>query len=303
MTGTDTDTGTGTSTDTGTGTSALTARQLTLPEAVRAHVHPGTRLYLGNFGAQLFSVGHEMIRQGVHDVDAVIASGGLLLDQLLGAGALRSAAFGHCWSPVGPAPAWNFRRAAQAGARTPRLHELSLGLLSAALTAGAHGVPFMPVADLPGTGFVDEDWTGGLLATVDSPFGSTRVVRAERPDVAFLHVDLVDPDGNGHLRGPLGEMLLAAQAATTVVLVAEEIAEPAAVRAAGVHVPGVLVDAYVHRPGAVAPDGTVGRYDRDVAAYERYAERSRTAEGFQRWLDQEVRTARPADPALPEVTP
>jgi glutaconate CoA-transferase subunit A len=34
---------------------------------------------------------------------------------------------------------------------------LSLGLLTAALTAGAWGVPFMPVPDLPETGYVDED--------------------------------------------------------------------------------------------------------------------------------------------------
>lgn len=261
----------------------MTAR-LTLSEAVRAHVPHGVKVYLGNFGAQLFSVGHELIRQRVRDVDALIGSGGLLLDQLLGAGVLRSATFGHCWSPVGPAPAWNFRRAAEAGDRTVTLHEVSLGLFSAALTAGAHGVPFMPVAGLSGTGYADEDWTGGLLGQADSPFGSCPVVRAENPDVAFLHVDLVDEDGNGHIRGPLGEVLLAAQAARAVVLVAEEVADPAEVRRAGVTVPGVLVDAYVHQPGAVAPDGAIGRYDRDVESYERYAERTRTPEGFHAWL-------------------
>lgn len=261
---------------------------LTLAEAVRFHVRPGIRVYLGNFGAQLFSVGHEMIRQRVTGVDAVIASGGLLLDQLLGAGVLSSATFGHCWSPVGPAPAWNFRRAAESGESTVELHEMSLGLLSSALTAGAHGVPFMPVADLPGTGYVDEDWTGGLLGTADGTFGSARVVRAENPDVAFVHVDVVDRDGNGRVRGPLGEVLLAAQAARKVVLVAEEVMASAEVRALGVTIPGVLVDAYVHLPGAVAPDGAIGRYDRDVEAYERYADRSRSAEGFRAWLAEEV---------------
>lgn len=266
----------------------MTPPQLSLADAVRTHLRPGTRVYLGNFGAQLFAVGHEIIRQDIRDLDAVIASGGLLLDQLIGAGSLRSATFGHCWSPVGPAPAHNFRRAAEGGAGTPRLHETSLGLLNAALTAGAHGVPFMPVAGLPGTGYADEDLTRGLLGEATSTFGRAPVVRAERPDVAFVHADLADADGNAHLRGPLGETLLAAQAARTVVLVAEETAAPAAVRAAGIHLPGLLVDTVVHRPGAVAPDGAVGRYDRDVTAYERYAEESRTPEGFRRWLDAHV---------------
>ncbi|HLU60380.1 MAG TPA: CoA-transferase [Pseudonocardia sp.] len=262
---------------------------LGLADAVRAHVRPGTRVYLGNFGAQLFCVGHEVIRQGVRDVDLVIASGGLLMDQLLGAGVLRSATFGHCWSPVGPAPAHNFRRAAEGGAPVA-LHEMSLGLLTAALTAGAWGVPFLPVPDRAGTGYVDEDWTRGLLDTATCRFGTSRVVRAEVPDVAFVHADLADADGNGVVRGPLGEVVVAAQAARAVVLVAEELAPAETVRAAGITIPGLLVSAVVHHPGALAPDGALGRYDRDVAAYERYARRAATPEGFRSWLEEEVLT-------------
>ena len=259
----------------------------TLAESVARHVHPGQRVYLGNFGAQLFAVGHEMIRQGVKDIDAVIASGGLLMDQLLGAGVLRSATYGHCWSPVGPAPAWNFRRAAQSG-DTIELHELSLGLLTAALTAGAWRVPFLPVPDLPGTGYVDEDWSGGRLSTATCEFGTARVVRAEVPDVAFVHVDLADPDGNGVVRGPLGEVLVAAQAARTTVLVAEQIADRATVRAAGISIPGVLVESVVEVPGAVRPDGVAGRYPRDIEAYQRYSRCSSTPDGFRDWLAEEV---------------
>lgn len=255
-----------------------------LAEAVRAHVRPGVSVYLGNFGAQLFSVGHEMIRQRVSDVDILMASGGLLLDQLIGAGVPRSATFAHCWSPVGPTPAWNFRRAAESGDVGIELHEVTLGLFNAALLAGAHGVPFMPVRDLPGTGYTEDGWTAGMLSTADCVFGCTPVVRALSPDVAFVHVDMADEDGNAHIRGPLGEVQIAAQAAATVVLVAEELASGPAVRAAGVSIPGVLVGAVVHQPGALAPDGAIGRYERDTEAYQRYSERSRSPQGFHSWL-------------------
>ena len=93
---------------------------LSLPEAVAAYAPDGARVYLGNFGAQLFCVGHELIRQRRRELDVVIASGGLLLDQLFGAGLVRTATFGHCWSPVGPTPAWNFRRLAESGAAVGR---------------------------------------------------------------------------------------------------------------------------------------------------------------------------------------
>lgn len=270
---------------------------LGLAEAVARYATAGSRVYLGNFGTQLFAVGHEMIRQQVRDIDAVIASGGLLMDQLLGAGVLRSVTYGHCWSPVGPAPAYNFRRAAESGDSTVALHEMSLGWLTAALTAGAWGVPFMPVPDLPGTGYVDEDWPDGRSAEVSSPFGAARVVRAEVLDVAFVHVDLADEEGNGVVRGPLGEVLVAAQAARRVVLVAEELSSTAAAREAGITVPGLLVSAVVASPGAVAPDGAVGRYDRDVAGYERYAEQAATPEGFAVWLAAVRRSATPVGDA------
>jgi len=258
-----------------------------LAAAVAEHVTDGSRVYLGNFGAQLFCVGHELIRLRRKRLDVVIASGGLLLDQLFGAGLLRSATFGHCWSPVGPAPAWNFRRLAESGGTSGggvRLHELSLGVFSAALAAGAQGLPFMPVPDLPGTGYVDEDWTGGRLAWVDSAFGPARVVSAEVPDVAFIHADRADTDGNAAIAGPLGEVPLAAQAARRVVVVAEELVPAGTLAPRSVSIPGLLVDAVVEHPGAVRPDGAIGRYDRDVEAYQEYSRRSRTPDGFAAWL-------------------
>jgi glutaconate CoA-transferase subunit A len=263
------------------------ARAEVLPDlagAVARFVRDGSRVYLGNFGSQLFSVGHEIIRQGRRDLHVVIGSGGLLLDQLFGAGVVASATFGHCWSPVGPAPAWNFRRLCERGDSPVELHELSLGLFSAALAAGAQGLPFMPVAAPAGTGFVEEDWTGGRLAQAQTLFGAATVISAEVPDVAFIHVDTADAAGNGVVRGPLGEIVLAAQAASAVVLVAEELVGTDAVLAAGVTIPGILVDAVVCHPGAVAPDGAIGRYDRDVPAYADYSARSRTSEGFAQWL-------------------
>lgn len=269
----------------------MTAVLRNLAGAVAEHVRDGSRVYLGNFGAQLFSVGHELIRARRQRLDVVIASGGLLLDQLFGAGLVRSATFGHCWSPVGPAPAWSFRRLTESGGTGEggvRLHELSLGLFSAALAAGAQGLPFMPVPDVPGTGYVDEDWTGGRLARVDSAFGPARVVSAEVPDVAFVHADRADTDGNAAIVGPLGEVPLAAQAARQVVVLAEEVVPAGTLAPESVSIPGLVVDSVVERPGAVWPDGAIGRYDRDVEAYQDYSRRSRTPEGFAAWLQEVV---------------
>ena len=233
----------------------------TLADAVAA-VEPANTVWLGNFGAQLFAVGEELVRQRITGLHVVIASGGLLLDRLIGAGVVAEVTFAHCWNAVGPAPTPHFRRAWQEGADI-RWHELPMGVLSAALGAAAHGVAFAPVQVHPDTGY--RDWAGGLLAEVDSPFGQATVVQALPLDVAFVHASLADAAGNCAIGAPAGEALTAAQAARRVVVVAEELGE---VREADLL--GLLVDTVVVVPGAVAPDGVPGRYPRDVAAYRAY---------------------------------
>ena len=259
--------------------------QLSLIEAVDRFVVDGAQVFIGNFGSQLFAVGHALVRRRARDLDLVLSSGGILLDQLLGAGVVRSAIFAHCWSPVGPSPTYEFRRIAESGDDSCIFHELSLGHLAAALTGGGWGVPFMCVPDLTGTGYAEEDWSRGLLTRVDSGFGPATVVRSIRPDVAFVHVDTADADGNAIIRGPLGDAVLAARAARVVVLVAEEVRDDGSVVERGPDLPGLLVDAVVRHAGAVAPDGAAGRYPRDVAAYEEYAREARTPEGLSSWLD------------------
>jgi glutaconate CoA-transferase subunit A len=256
-------------------------------DAVRRHVRPGSVVYIGNFGAQLFAVGHELIRQRLDGLHAVVASGGLLLDQLIGAGCVKVASFAHCWSPIGPEPAWNFRRTAEQG-RAPEMHELSLGMLSAALQAAAWSVPFMPVPASPATGYMTDDWPAGVVTRAETEFGASYIVRALAPDVAFVHADAVDPLGNAVILGPLGEAVLACQAARTVVVVAEELKSTDALRATPACIPGALVSSVVIHPGAVKPDGTAGRYPRDTAAYQDYTHRSATEEGFREWLAAEV---------------
>lgn len=240
----------------------MSASRLSLPDAVERYVADGDCVWLGNFGAQLFAVGRELIRQGRRDLHVVIASGGLLLDSLLAAGVLAEVTFSHCWSPVGPRPTPSFRRAWEAGAPQVRWHELSFGMIVAALSAGAAGVPFAPVSISPDVGY--HDWSRECLATVGSPFGEATVVRALSPDAAFVHADRAGARGDAALRAPLGEALEAVQAARHTVVVAEQLVAGAP---AGAQIPGVLVDAVVRCSGAVAPDGAPGRYERDVETY------------------------------------
>jgi glutaconate CoA-transferase subunit A len=236
-----------------------------LEDAVASTVADGDCVWIGNFGTQLFAVGEELIRQGRRDLHLVVGSGGILLDRLLAEGIAAKVTFTHCWSPVGPRPTRAFRAAWEEGSEV-RFHELPLGALVAALEAGAAGVPFAPVALDPGTGYAE--WTPEMIGTAESPFGEAAVVRALRPDVAFVHGRSADRDGNVQIGAPAGEAPAAVAAARRTVAVVEQIID---LQLTGVALPSILIDLIVEHPGAAAPDGVPGLYERDVAAYETYA--------------------------------
>jgi glutaconate CoA-transferase subunit A len=236
-----------------------------LEDAVASTVADGDCVWIGNFGTQLFAVGEELIRQGRRDLHLVVGSGGILLDRLLAEGVAAEVTFTHCWSPVGPRPTRTFRAAWERGSEV-RFHELPLGALVAALEAGAAGVPFAPVALDPDTGY--PEWTPEMIGTAESPFGEATVVRALRPDVAFVHGRRADRDGNVQIGAPAGEAPAAVAAARRTVAVVEQIID---LQLTGVALPSILIDLVVEHPGAAAPDGVPGLYERDVAAYETYA--------------------------------
>jgi glutaconate CoA-transferase subunit A len=255
-----------------------------LAEAVARWTSPGSCVYIGNFGTQLFAVGHEIVRQHRHGLHLVVGSGGLLMDQLIGAGAVDRVTFSHCWNPVGPAPTYSFRRAAE-NAEPPELVELSLGMLSAALQAAAWNVPFLPVQASPNSGYVADRWAAGLVDEVESAFGPSLVVAALRPNVAFIHADLVDDAGNAWLDGPLGESVQAAAAADTTVIIAEEQCSREQLRKHGATIPGLITTAVVIAPGSAKPDGTTS-YPRSTEDFASYTQATRTAEGFHNWVGQ-----------------
>ena len=161
--------------------------RLTLRELVERHVPDGQELFVGGFAfSDPMALAHELVRQGRRGLDVYKTSGGLLVDLLLGAGAIGRLTFCHVWNSVGPQAAHAFRRAIQDGVPLrPEIEELSYGSYSAALVAGAWGLPFMPTTPMVGAGhFTTHAFRPDKLALVTSPFDATpvTVAKAIRPE-------------------------------------------------------------------------------------------------------------------------
>ncbi len=250
------------------------SKVVSLPDAVREHVVAGSSLYVAGFSHLIaFAAAHEVIRQGIKDLELIRATPDLVYDQMVAAGCARKVTFSWAGNPgVGMLRA--IRRASERGEL--ELEEYTHHQMVGALRAGATGVPFYPLVAGSGGELIDHN---PGLATVSSPFGDETVtaVRAIRPDVTIVHAQRADAEGNTQVWGITGDIKEAAFAARKVIVTVEEIVPTEVVRRDPNRtlVPGVIVDAVVHVPFGAHPSFAQGYYDRDNETYKDWNEVSK----------------------------
>jgi glutaconate CoA-transferase subunit A len=259
----------------------------TLPQAVAAHVHDGDLIYAAGFTHLIpFAAGHEIIRQGRRDLTLARATPDLIYDQMVAAGCARKIIFSYAGNP-GIGSLRILRAALEAG--TLEWEEYSHFAMISRLTAGASGVPFLPMNP---TGVDDLPRANPNYRTIVDPYSGREVVTvpALHPDVAIVHVQRADADGNCHLWGILGEQKEAAFASARVIVTAEEIVDSAVIRSDPNRtiVPGLVVDAVCHVPYCAHPSYTQGYYDRDNAFYLEWDHLSSDPGQVKAWLDEWV---------------
>ncbi len=233
-----------------------------------------------------FAAGHEIIRQHKRNLTLVGPISDMLFDQLIGAGCVKrivAAWVGNVSAGLGH----NYRRAYEQGIPRPiEIHDHSNFTIALALLAGGLGAPYIPTYTALGS---DLPKTNPTFKEATSPFGGEKnlLVPALQPDVAILHVQRADADGNAHMWGNYGISEEAALASKRVIIVAEEIVPREVITSDPNRVlaPSFKVCAVVHEPGGAHPSPIQGYYNRDHAVYHEYHAATRTLEGNTGWLD------------------
>jgi glutaconate CoA-transferase subunit A len=263
------------------------SKLMSMRDAMAQHVPSGSMVLMGAQLEQMipFAAGHELIRQGRRDLTLVGPISDILFDQMIGAGCVSrvmAAWIGNVSAGVG----YCFRRAVERNVpRRLEVIDYSNFTIALALQAGAMGVPFMPTYATLGSDLLKKN---GNLREFASPVSEETLVavRALRPDVAILQAQRADAQGNAHIWGSLGLAVDGARASRKVIVVAEQIVEPGIISSDPNRtlVPGFLVSAVVHEPGAAHPSPVQGYCGRDHAFFAEYHERSRRVEDFEEWL-------------------
>jgi len=260
---------------------------MSLAEAVDRLVEDGDTVYLAGFTHLIpFAAGHEIIRQGKKDLTLCRATPDLIYDQMIAAGCARKVVFSWAGNP-GVGLLRSFRKKAEA--KEIELEEYTHYGMVARLWAGATNLPFFPLrsnigSDLPAHNpnikTVTCPYTGQVLSTVP----------ALNPDVAVIHAQRADAQGNAHIWGIIGEQREAAFAARKVIITCEEIVSSEVIKSDPNRtlIPGFLVDAVVEEPWAAHPSYVQGYYDRDNDFYLEWDRISRSEEDLRAWLDEWV---------------
>ena len=263
------------------------SKLIPLSQAIKENVHDGDLIYAAGFTHLIpFAAGHEIIRQGKKDLTLARATPDLIYDQMVAAGTARKVIFSYMGNP-GVGSLRIVRAELEAGHL--EWEEYShFGMISR-LQAGATGLPFMPMNS---TAAQDLEIANPLYRTIKDPYSGNDVVvvPALNPDVAIVHVQRCDADGNAHIWGIIGEQKEAAFAAQRVILTAEEIVDESVIRSDPNRtlIPGFIVDAVCHVPFCSHPSYTQGYYDRDNAFYLEWDKISQDRSAVKAWLDEWV---------------
>jgi glutaconate CoA-transferase subunit A len=263
---------------------------MTMAEAIRRFVKDGDTVVMEGFTHLIpFAAGHEIIRQKRRELTLVRLTPDLIYDQMIAAGCVRKVIFSWAGNPgVGPLHA--FRRAVEQGIPRPlAFEEYSHFGMVLRLQAGASRLPFLPTrnyvgSDLPG---VNPD-----IKPIICPHTGEKLfaLPALEPDVAVVHAQRADEEGDTQVWGLIGVQKEAAFAAKRVIVVVEEIVSREVIHGDPNRtlIPGFITSAVVEEPFGAHPSYVQGYYDRDNAFYYEYDEISREQARLEQYLDEWV---------------
>jgi glutaconate CoA-transferase, subunit A len=293
------------------------SKLVSMGEAIADLVPDGASVALGLQMEQMipFAAGHEIIRQKKRGLTLIGPISDILFDQMIAAGCADRVI--AAWvGNVMMGSAYNFRCAVeQDGLKVVNLTNFTVAL---ALQAAAMGVSFLPTRTALGS---DVARNNDFFVEIDSPFEEIRpgesatrpsgpgrlplreprgepqrdkeklhAVRALAPDVAIVHLQRADREGNAHCWGNFGVMIEAVRAAKRVLVVAEEIvgAEVISSDPNRTVIPGFLVNAVVECRYGAHPSPVQGYYKRDNAFFRQYHEQTKTKADSEAWLQRWV---------------
>jgi glutaconate CoA-transferase subunit A len=270
---------------------ARTSKVATLSEAI-ALIKDGDLIAIGGHATHGHPIAlvREIIRQGRRRLHIAGLSNSIDMDMLVGAGCVDTVETSQVAINGSDLPP-NYRRAAEDGTIQVIGHSETTALSRfRAASVGAPHILIRPelgvdlIAKNPHLREVTDIFSGDLYVAVE----------AVRPDVALIHAQAADEEGNVQLsEGGSPEIfadMMIAQSARTVIVSVEQIVSARAIKTRlNPTLPHSAITCVVEAPFGAHPCSYNGRYEHDREHLAQYIAASATAAGLEQWLDGYVR--------------
>jgi glutaconate CoA-transferase, subunit A len=214
----------------------------------------------------------QLVRQGRRNLHVVGTAHGVDIDLLCGSGTINIVEESYIGfeQDFGMAP--NFRRACESG--RVQVHDTCCHTIIQQLRAAESGVPFLPVRSVQGTDFLS---LHPEYKTMTCPFTDLPLVLvpALAPDVAIIHAQYGDAQGNLKILPPLVADLFFIRASKHVIASVEKLLPTDELRAMEPNVPYFWVESVVEAPYGAHPTSCYPFYAYDRAHLTEYYKAAR----------------------------
>jgi acyl CoA:acetate/3-ketoacid CoA transferase alpha subunit len=178
--------------------------------------------------------------------------------------------------------------------RTLKAEEFSSLSMTFRYLAGSLGLPFIPIRSLNGSDILKQlkEVSPPVVGTLEDPFTGDEwlVLKPLIPDVSVVQVQVADEEGNAWILGPCWDNEEQVKASVRAIVITERLVSTETIRnfPERTLIPGFKVSHVVHLPFSAHPSSVYSVYDYDKEHIEKYAEASKTPQGFQQYLDEYV---------------
>ncbi len=285
-----------------------TDKVISLKTAIDRFMFDGCHLSIGGFTVNRnpMAAVYEIIRQQKRGLHLYAHSNGQGVDELVGGGCVDRLEIAYGGNGRFAPTCVRFRKSVESGAIS--VEDYSNYQMALRFTAGAMGVPFLPVRSGLGTdiaarwGFnremrkADPKLPDQKLRIMDNPFGQWAeasklvLVPAINPDVTILHVQQADRAGTVRIKGLPFADVEQAKAARNVIITCEELVEPQVLREQPEYnqLPFFCVDAVVEVPHGAYPTACYRHYDYDPVFLKAYRTWAQDDDRYAEYLQKQI---------------
>ena len=265
------------------GALAMIDKVMSAQQAVKKYIHNSNTVFIGGFGHAIpFAIAHEIVRQKKHSLHFVKTGADILFDLLVAGGCASRLSCGWYGNPgIGMSNIIN--RAVDSGKLV--LNESTNFSMILRLRAGKLGVPFIP-SPILANGDLANSVDG--IKTMKCPFTEVQYQAhsALNPDVAIIHAQRSDMDGNVQLWGSVGDTIEGCEASQKIICSVEEICEKEEILLSPhlTKLPAHKVAAVIKQPFGAYPSYLHDYYQRDESYYAEHTVNTKDNLKSDEWL-------------------